>query len=717
LASNCSRLNSRRVALYVRSVLRKLVGLTAVLCTRSEYREGLLGKRGPSKEMLGSKGPSRSAPPTPAWYASDEVLRAMTATSPDCVKVVSRDGRLLQMNPAGLAMIDAASWHSVEFTPASEFVALEHQNLWTANHLRVCGGESLIWEFDGIGLKGARRNLEAHASPITLSDGSIGQFAITRDVTERNKSRDVQRQLNAQMEERVKERTSELEATLRRLQESERSFELLVDSVTDYALYMLDPTGLVVSWNSGARRIKGYDAAEIIGKNFACFYSEQDRVAGIPAAGLRTAAREGRLETEGWRLRKDGSRFWANVIIDAISADGHLVGYAKITRDITERRAAEAKLRQAQKMEAVGQFTGGAAHDFNNLLMAILGSLEILRKRLPNDPRLLALLDNAVQGAKRGSSLTQRMLAFARRQELKHEAVDLAHLVGNMLELLERSLGPTINIETRLPRQAVRVRTDANQLETALLNLAINSRDAMPDGGTITISVAEHCIATGHATSLAPGPYACLSVADTGHGMDEPTLARATEPFFTTKGIGKGTGLGLSMVDGLTGQSGGKLIVQSVPGRGTTMELWFPITTQPDEVGVRNAAEAIEGLQAQQRQLCVLAVDDDNLVLANIAAMLEDLGHKVIAVGSGARAIKELEATPAIDLLITDQAMPVMTGIQLIEILRASRPALPVILATGYAELPQGVGASIGRLAKPFTQRALAAALAAAAIN
>jgi PAS domain S-box-containing protein len=620
------------------------------------------------------------------------------------------------MNPAGLAMIDAASWQSVEHAPTCELVAPEHRSLWLANHLRVCGGEGLIWEFDIIGLRGVRRSMETHASPITLSDGSTGQLAITRDVTERNKSRDAQRQLNSQMEEMVKERTSELEAALRRLQESERSFGLLVDSVTDYALYMLDPSGRVISWNSGARRIKGYEAAEIIGKNFECFYSEQDRTAGIPAAGLRTAAQEGRLETEGWRLRKDGSRFWANVIIDAIRTDGQLVGYAKITRDITERRAADAKLRQAQKMEAVGQFTGGAAHDFNNLLMAILGSLEILRKRLPNDPRLLALLDNAMQGAKRGSSLTQRMLAFARRQELKHEALDLAHLVGNLLELLERSLGPTINIETRFPREAVRVRTDANQLETALLNLAINSRDAMPDGGTITISVAEHTIAGQHPTGLPPGPYGCLSVADTGHGMDETTLTRATEPFFTTKGIGKGTGLGLSMVDGLTGQSGGKLIVQSVPGRGTSIELWFPSTTQPDETGAHNPADAKEGVHIA-RPLCVLAVDDDSLVLANVAAMLEDLGHKVIAVGSGARAIKEIESTPGIDLVITDQAMPSMTGIQLIEILRARRPTLAVILATGYAELPQGVSGSIGRLSKPFTQRALAEALAAAAIS
>ena len=665
--------------------------------------------------MLGGKTLSRNSLTSHDMYASGELFRAMVEASPECIKVVARDGRLLQMNPAGLAMIGADSWQSVEHASAFDLVAPEHQDLWLANHERVCAGETQVWEFDMVGLKGMRRSMETQASPLLLSDGTTAQLAITRDVTERNKSRQAQLQLSTELEEKIQGRTRELEAALRRLQESERSFELLVDSVTDYALYMLDPTGRVVSWNSGARRIKGYEAAEIIGRNFECFYSEQDRAAGVPAAGLRTAAREGRLETEGWRVRKDGTRFWANVIIDSITADGRLLGYAKITRDITERRAAEARLRQAQKMEAVGQFTGGAAHDFNNLLMAILGSLEILRKRLPNDPRLLTLLDNAVQGAKRGSSLTQRMLAFARRQELKQEAVDLAHLVNDMLELLERSLGPTINIETRFPLEVVRVRTDANQLETALLNLAINSRDAMPNGGTITISVAEYAIAAAHPTSLPPGAYACLVVADTGQGMDEATVARATEPFFTTKGIGKGTGLGLSMVDGLTAQSGGKLIVQSVPGRGTTMELWFPVTTA-DAVGERSSTESQVGAHVQ-RPLCVLAVDDDSLVLANVTVMLEDLGHKVIAAGSGARAIEEIESAPAIDVVITDQAMPVMTGLQLIEVLRARRPGIPVILATGYAELPQGLSASIGRLSKPFTQRALAQVLSTTVIS
>ncbi|HEX3915182.1 MAG TPA: PAS domain S-box protein [Steroidobacteraceae bacterium] len=661
--------------------------------------------------MLGGK--RNPGKPATAGHRRDEfeLLESVMRTSPECIKVVARDGRLLQMNPAGLAMIDADSWARVEQACTLDLIAPEHRDTWLANHLKVCGGEKLIWEFDVIGLKGTRRSLETHAAPIRLEDGAIGQLAITRDVTGRNKSQRALQQLNAALEESVRERTRELETALARLQDSERRFELLVESVTEYALFMLDPAGRIVSWNSGAKRIKGYEAEEIIGKSFECFYSPEDRAAGIPARSLSTAEREGRLETEGWRLRKDGSRFWANVIIDAIRTEGHLIGYAKITRDITERRATEARLRQAQKMEAVGQFTGGAAHDFNNLLMAILGSLEILRKRLPNDPRQLALLDTAVQGAKRGASLTQRMLAFARRQELKHEAVDLAALVNNIMELLERSLGPTINIETRFPREPVRVRTDANQLETALLNLAINGRDAMSDGGTLTISVTVNAIAAGHASNLAPGSYACLAVGDTGHGMDEATMARAAEPFYTTKGIGKGTGLGLSMVDGLTAQSGGKLIIDSAPARGTTIELWLPISADAAGAGMRESTGPNVAVHPT-RQLCILAVDDDSLVLANVCAMIEDLGHRVIAAGTAARAIEELEATSAIDLILTDQAMPGMTGVQLIDAVRARRPALPAILATGFAELPQGLSPSIARLSKPFTQSALAAALA-----
>jgi PAS domain S-box-containing protein len=640
-----------------------------------------------------------------------DLLRTVFQTTPECIKIVARDGRLLRMNAAGLRMIEAAAWEHVEQACTADLIAPEHRSHWLAQHYRVCAGESLAWEFDIIGLGGTRRNMETHAAPIALADGTMGQLAITRDVTARKTSGAELQRLNLELEEKVIERTRELEEASSRLQESERSFELLVDSVTDYALYMLDPTGQIVSWNSGARRIKGYDSAEIIGKHFSCFYSEDDRASDIPMRGLRTAAREGRLETEGWRLRKDGSRFWANVIIDAIHSNGQLVGFAKITRDITERRAAESRLRQSQKMEAVGQFTGGAAHDFNNLLMAILGSLEILRKRLPDDARMLSLLDNAVQGAKRGTTLTQRMLAFARRQELKQETVELRALINGMTGLLERSLGPTVSIETHFPRESVHVRTDANQFETALLNLAINGRDAMPQGGSMTISVAKEEIPANHVSNLAPGAYACLSVKDSGHGMDEATLAKATEPFFTTKGVGKGTGLGLSMVDGLAGQSGGKLVVHSAVGQGTTVEIWLPIAAANSPADAQRSHGVANIDAGPFHSLRILAVDDDSLVLANVAAMLEDLGHVVVTASSGAKAIEALANHHDIDLVISDQAMPGMTGLQLLDAIVANHPKLRFILATGYAEISQRIDPSIGRLAKPYTQRELAGAI------
>jgi PAS domain S-box-containing protein len=642
---------------------------------------------------------------------SAALLEAVVETMPECVSVIAPDGHLQYINASGLGMIEADSWDRVAGTSTFELIVPEHRQHWIAQHERVCRGERLSWEFDIVGLEGTRRHMETRAAPISVDDGSVGHLAIMRDITARKNTERALQELNETLKEKVSERTRELEQALARLGETERSFALLVDSVTDYALFMLDPTGRIVSWNAGAQRIKGYSAAEIIGAHFSCFYTSEDREKLFPERNLHTAAHEGRFETEGWRVRKDGTRFWANVIIDAIRDRGELVGFAKITRDITERRATEARLREAQKMEAVGQFTGGAAHDFNNLLMAILGSLELLGKRMPDDRGMRALLDNAVQGAKRGASLTQRMLAFARRQELKREAVDLARLVSGMKEFLEHSMGPSVNVETSVPRQLACASTDASQLEIALQNLALNARDAMPEGGTITISAREERIEAVQVANLVPGAYVCVSVTDTGHGMDEATLARATEPFFTTKGVGKGTGLGLSMVDGLTAQSGGRLIVQSQLGRGTTVEIWLPIATEEPHA-VRDIALACPSVTYPVAgSLVILAVDDDNLVLMNVAAMLEDLGHKVIDVGSGAKALEIIDAGTHIDMVISDQAMPGMTGVQLLNAIKARRPDLPVILATGFAELPAESDASIRRLAKPFTQRELADAV------
>ena len=327
--------------------------------------------------------------------------------------------------------------------------------------------------------------------------------------------------------------------------EAEQRYRILIDGVTDYAIFSLDRNGNVTSWNSGAERIKGYAPEEIIGRHFSQFYTDEDRATGEPQKALETAKRESRFEKEGRRVRKDGSLFWAHVVIDAIHNDaGELIGYAKITRDITERREAHQKLEktrealfQSQKMDAIGQLTGGIAHDFNNLLMAVLGSLELLRKRLPDDPRQRALLENAVEGARRGAALTNRMLSFARRQELKLETVDVPELVRGMTELMRRSLGPSVSIETRFPLAALSVRADANQLEMALLNLAVNARDAMPDGGQIVIAAREESIS--HSNGLKPGRYIVLTISDSGEGMDEETSDAQRSPSLLLRESGK----------------------------------------------------------------------------------------------------------------------------------------------------------------------------------
>ncbi|PXX69455.1 PAS/PAC sensor hybrid histidine kinase [Pseudomonas sp. LAMO17WK12:I10] len=530
--------------------------------------------------------------------------------------------------------------------------------------------------------------------PIRDSSGQLLGFAkITRDLTER----------------KIAEET---------LRQSEQQFRLLVQSVTDYAIYMLDPDGRVSSWNLGAQRIKGYLPQEIIGEHFSRFYTEQDRLDGVPRRALEIATREGRFEKQGWRVRKDGTQFLAHVIIDPIRGDaGELLGFAKVTRDISETVEAQKALEsarealfQAQKLQAIGQLSGGIAHDFNNLLTVILGNLELARKRIGDDPKLSRLLDNAVVGAERGVSLTQRMLAFARRQELKTEPVALTQLMTNLSGLLGSSLGPQVSIFTELPESLPTVLADVNQLELAVLNLATNARDAMPGGGTLVFK-ADLCD-SGQAAgvNLPHERYVRLCVIDSGEGMDEQTLALAADPFFTTKGVGKGTGLGLSMVHGLAEQLGGRLILKSLKGQGTTAELWLPLASQATPV----APARLSAPDSQQQPLCVLVVDDDSLVLTSTTLLLEDLGHQVLCAMSGAQALQRFAEYPAIDLMITDLAMPVMDGGQLASAVRELRPDLPIILASGYAQRLEGLAAALPRVPKPYTQLQLIEALAQA---
>ncbi|MBY4631511.1 hybrid sensor histidine kinase/response regulator [Rhizobium croatiense] len=528
--------------------------------------------------------------------------------------------------------------------------------------------------------------------PIRRPSGELIGFAkITRDLTERRAAENAIRQ-------------------------SEEQFRRLVQGVSDYAIYMLDPNGNVSSWNSGAERIKGYRPDEIIGRHFSTFYTPEDRAAGLPETALRVACVEGRFEREGWRVRKDGTRFWASIVVDVIRGDdGDVLGFAKITRDITEKMETQRALEQAreelfqsQKMEAIGQLTGGIAHDFNNLLMAVLGSLEILKKRMPQDLSLTSLVDNAMQGAQRGAALTQRMLAFSRRQELHMEPLDVSGLVRGMMDILSRSLGPLTTIETYFPVRLPTILTDPNQLEMAILNLVVNARDAMPAGGRIVLRASEESIAAGKGP-LSAGRYIRIAVIDEGEGMDAKTLEQAVTPFFTTKGVGKGTGLGLSMVQGLATQSGGRLMLKSSPGQGTTAELWFPVATVEQRTAA--PADVPQPDDDAQRRLRIVAVDDDGLVLMNTTLMLEDLGHTVFEAMAGPEALDILRKE-LVDLVICDHAMPRMTGAQLAEAIRSEWPEMPIILATGYADLPDGDGAAnLPRLGKPFSQAQLADAI------
>jgi PAS domain S-box-containing protein len=494
------------------------------------------------------------------------------------------------------------------------------------------------------------------------------------------------------------------------LRNSEERFRLLVQGVTDYAIYMLDREGYVSSWNAGAQRFKGYEPDEIIGEHFSRFYSEEDRVAGIPQKALTTAASEGRFEAEGWRIRKDGGRFWASVVIDPIRDDhGNIIGFTKITRDLTERKEAQEALEesreqffQAQKMEAIGNLTGGVAHDFNNILAAILSSLRIAQRRMAEGRDANGFIENAIKAADRGATLTQRMLAFARKQELQLEPVDVLASVREMAELLQRTIAPGVSIDTHFPLRLPPVVADRAQLELAIMNMVVNARDAMPDGGKISFSAREV-----HLPDEAE-PSVCLSIQDEGEGMDEATLARATEPFFTTKGIGKGTGLGLPMVQGMVQQCGGRLVLESEPGRGTTAEICLRVAEQ----GLGEAAGEEIAASAAEKPLRILTVDDDAIILLNTATILADMGHEVLEAHSGRSALQILDEED-VDLLITDFAMPTMNGAELVEKAKARKPDLKVIIASGYADLPDGASLGLPRLSKPFTDNELADAITA----
>ncbi len=508
--------------------------------------------------------------------------------------------------------------------------------------------------------------------------GDLFGFAkITRDITERR-------------------------AALETLRESERQFRLLVGGVTDYAIFMLDPNGIVASWNAGAQRIKGYAADEIIGHHFSRFYTESDRSAGAPARALYTATQEGRFEAEGWRVRKDGTVFWASVVIDVIRDEvGELIGFAKITRDITERRNSQLELQEAQRqrahaqrMDALGQLTGGVAHDFNNLLMIVSGHIRTIQKAATADDKLSRAANAIAYAAQRGATLTRQLLTFSRRQTLHPKVFQIAETVSACRPMLESSAGSAVRLSISIGPEIWPVNVDESEFELALVNITLNARDAMPQGGAILIAAENVNLVAKDTVSKIEGEFVAVRITDTGSGIAPDVLPKIFDPFFTTKEIGKGSGLGLSQVHGFAHQSGGTVHIDSQVGRGTTVTIYLPRSDEmPRAVQDESRVESSTGGT-------VLVVEDNPEVLAVCVSMLEQLGYETYAV-SGASAALEVVEKKNFDLVVSDIVMPGgMDGAALANAIRARKPELPVLLATGFSPPGNHTGCPIIR--KPF---------------
>ena len=497
----------------------------------------------------------------------------------------------------------------------------------------------------------------------------------------------------------------------KKLRESEQRFRMLVQNVRDYAIYMLDPEGYVTNWNAGAALIKGYTEEEIVGQHFSRFYTDEDRAAGVPARALATALAEGKYESEAWRVRKDDTRFRAGVLIDPIyEADGQLVGFAKITRDLTERwnaqqemQAAREALAQAQKMEAIGRLTGGVAHDFNNLLTVIRASADLLARPYLSEDKRKRYLQSIADTAERAAQLTGQLLAFARRQPLKPERFDVASRLGGMGQIIHTTLGSPVQVSYVIQRDVGTVEADPNQFETAILNMVINARDAMPTGGDLRIHakrVDAVPAVRGHAT--VQGSFIAVSVEDSGTGMDAEMLNRIFEPFFTTKDVNKGTGLGLSQVYGFVKQSGGEIAVESEVGKGSRFTLYLP-RVEP----VRDQSEAPEEAPAlsTSARRSVLLVEDNEAVGSFAHHLLDELGQDVTWATGADDALRLLEEREgAFDLLFTDVVMPGMNGVDLAREVRRRWPAVTIVLTSGYSHVLAEDGShGFKLLQKPYT--------------
>jgi PAS domain S-box-containing protein len=610
----------------------------------------------------------------------------VNAVTDYAIYMLDADGRIVTWNP-GAERFKGYTAQEIIGEHFSRFFTEEDRSSGLPSRALQTAAEEGRLEAEGWRVRKDGSRFWAHVivDPIRDEDGQVLGFAkITRDITSK----------------REREKA---------LYESEQRFRLLVQGVRDYAIYMLDKRGRVSNWNTGAAGIKGYSADEIVGQHFSRFYTDEDRTNGEPERALQTALTEGKYEREAWRVRKDGTLFWAHVLIDPIyNEDGEHVGFAKVTRDATERKKAESELEetraalaQSQKLQALGELAGGIAHDFNNLMTVILGSTDFLRRRpdLPVEKRK-QYLDAIFETGSRATQLTDQLLAFGRRRPLRHETVDLNASVDAVSEILSRTLGSRIKLELDLADEAGRVEVDAAQFEAAILNAVVNARDAMPNGGKITIRTSIE--------KSGQGDFARVDISDTGLGMPQRVLERAFDPFFTTKGVGEGTGLGLSQIHGFAAQSGGRAELKSAEGAGTTLSILLPLSTKDVAPARPEAAD-----DALPKGLGVLLVEDNAQVRTFAEDLLRDLGCEVACAASADEALASLAgSTP--DLVLSDIVMPGMSGIQLAGEIRRRHPHLPVVLATGYSEQAAQDQQQFPIVLKPYSAKDLCAAMARA---
>jgi len=616
----------------------------------------------------------------------------VNAVTDYAIYLIDRNGRIVTWNRGaqrfkGYAADEVIGRHfSLFYTPEDRADGLpEHA-------LRTAAGEG---RFEQEGWRVRKDNTRFWASvvidPVYDDAGEvIGYAKVTRDITDK------------------------LEQA-RTLRESEQRFHTLVEGVRDYAIYMLDPQGFITNWNAGAALIKGYTADEIVGQHFSRFYTPEDRAAGEPARALATALREGKYENEAWRVRKDGTRFRASVLIDPIRDEtGELIGFAKITRDLTERwkaqqemQATREALAQAQKMEAIGRLTGGVAHDFNNLLTVIRGSADLLKRTDLSKEKRQRYVQSIADTAERAAQLTGQLLAFARRQPLKPERFDVAARLGGMGQIIHTTLGSPIQVSYVIEPDVGAVDADPNQFETAILNIAINARDAMPSGGTLKIGAKWlKRIPAIRGDAAVDGSFVAVSLEDSGTGIDEETLARIFEPFFTTKEVNKGTGLGLSQVYGFAKQSGGEIAVESEIGKGSRFTLYLP------RVGTISGAETGSATSPDvepSARRSVLLVEDNEAVGSFAHNLLDELGQDVTWATDAEEALRILaDRNGGFDLVFSDVVMPGMNGVEFAQEVRGRWPALPVVLTSGYSHVIAEEGShGFALLQKPYTLEGL----------